>query len=547
MLEKLQKPYIVYHSIVSQDGHVIDNSELNTCPQNIIDDYFLIHQAFKAKAFLCEYKTLQDRYLVNATKDISCFGLWRMGREDYLPIHKNDYYVVSIDADCRLRSDLSYINDIRLGEKNPYIIEVLCKNASDEFLAYLQAYNIAYIFAGDDTIDYALAMHKLKKLFDIDVLLLEDNGEIGMALIHQGYVDEYSLIMTSQLNNPIVPDFLPTMDYGVVEHHQLIKSNWLYLAKNASNAIFKRNNNAIYASQIEIDPSDSKSTITVGSTHDALKDAIIKVCKELGHDAFEEYRGKGWRADVYVEANGQKYAFEVQVTPQSLRKTYERQAKYIRDGITCCWLFERESRNMKEEFEELPLFKFVQTPNGGFEVSLKGRKTLLLMDFVRDFINNRIRFCHHVKRSPLIDVKFIQMDCWSCGTVNYIYHVWPLKSTCNAELMYDDNLWESDKFVFHPEIVKKVKEYVNSDSGKHLPMGEIKERYSGMVGHSYMSFGCCKCDAIFGDFYVREAILDSWYNEEDIVDHLEIEVNAAETIQEELPHWCHPGDLVFCE
>ena len=105
----------------------------------------------------------------------------------------------------------------------------------------------------------------------------------------------------------------------------------------------------------------------------------------------------------------------------------------------------------------------------------------------------------------------------------------------------------SDKFIFHPEIVEKVKEYVNSDRGKHLPMGEIKERYSGMVVHSYMSFGCYKCDAIFGDFYVRKAIIDSWYYEEDIVDHLEIEVNASETMQEELPHWCHPGDLDFCE
>ena len=26
-----------------------------------------------------------------------------------------------------------------------------------------------------------------------------------------------------------------------------------------------------------------------------------------------------------------------------------------------------------------------------------------------------------------------------------------------------------------------------------------------------------------------------------------IEVNASETMQEELPHWCHPGDLDFCE
>ena len=101
--------------------------------------------------------------------------------------------------------------------------------------------------------------------------------------------------------------------------------------------------------------------------------------------------------------------------------------------------------------------------------------------------------------------------------------------------------------MFHPDIVRKIKEYVNSDSGKHLPMGEIKERYSGMVGHSYMSFGCCKCDAIFGDYYVKEAILFSRTYSEDVVDRMEIEVDAEETMQEIFPHWCHPGDLDFCE
>lgn len=547
MFEKLHKPYIVYHTITEQNGNVVRDLFSNACKQELIADYFQIHQAFKIKAFLCDCKTLQDRYIVDATKDIARFGLWHMDREDYMPTHKKDNYVVSIDETCSLRSDLPYINDIRLGNSNSYIIEVLCNNASDEFLAYLQAYNIAYIFAGDDTIDYALAMHKLKTLFDIDVLLLEGNREVGMAFIELGYVDELSLIMPLQSDELFVPDYLARMVYGIVEHRQLPCSKWLYLAKDATNAIFKRNNNAIYTRKPELCSYDSESDITIGSPHDALKYAILKECKALGFDAFVEYRGKGWRADVYVEANGQKFAFEVQVTPQSLRKTHERQAKYNRDEVICYWLFERESRNMKKEFEELPLFKFCLTSNGDFEVSLKGRKKLPLADFVRDFLNKRIRFCQHIKRSSIVDVKFLRMNCHKCGAENYIYHIWPLKSACNAELNYDDNLWVSDKFMFHPDIVRKVKEYVNSDLGKHLPMGEIKERDSGVEGHSYMSFGCCKCDAIFGDYYVKEAILFSRTNSEDVVDRMEIEVDAEETMQEIFPHWCHPGDLDFCE
>jgi hypothetical protein len=78
-------------------------------------------------------------------------------------------------------------------------------------------------------------------------------------------------------------------------------------------------------------------------------------------------------------------------------------------------------------------------------------------------------------------------------------------------------------------------------------MGEIKERYSRTVDKPYISFGCCKCDAIFGDLFVEEAILDSMCYKEDVVECLQIEVNSAETMAEYFPHWCHPGDLDFCE
>ena len=60
-----------------------------------------------------------------------------------------------------------------------------------------------------------------------------------------------------------------------------------------------------------------------------------------------------------------------------------------------------------------------------------------------------------------------------------------------------------------------------------------------------MSFGCSKCDAIFGDWYVREAIIDSFYDND--IEHIKIDVDAADTMEEEFPHWCHPGDLDFCE
>ncbi len=84
------------------------------------------------------------------------------------------------------------------------------------------------------------------------------------------------------------------------------------------------------------------------SFHNKVKDQVLQICRKLGFEAKEEHGGKGWRADVYVLANGQKYAFEIQISAQSLKKTLERQEKYIRDGVIGCWLFENEPRQLAE-------------------------------------------------------------------------------------------------------------------------------------------------------------------------------------------------------
>lgn len=341
-----------------------------------------------------------------------------------------------------------------------------------------------------------------------------------------------------------------------VAAYEKLKQYWEEQAKNPKPLVGGKMNDSVYRKQETTNPSLSTNNVEILGTNvvksnlqDPLRSAILDVCKTLGYIVSEKHQGRGLKADVYVDANGQKYAFEIQIVPQSFRTIHERQEKYIRDGITCCWLYEREKRNMGEEFEELPLFQFTQTPQGDFNISLKGRKTLTLTDFVREFLNSRIKFCKHIRRSPKVDVKFLKMHCWNrnCGAENYIYHIWPLKSACNAEIQYEDELWGGDKLMFHPEIVKQIKEYVNSDHGKHLPMGEIKDRYSRTIEESYMSFGCCECDAIFGEHYVKEAIWESLYHKEDIIEHLEIEVNTEDTILEELPHWCHSSTSNFCE
>ena len=59
------------------------------------------------------------------------------------------------------------IEDDDPGYDRAHIIEVLCEDAKDEYLAWLRSVGISYIFAGQKEMDLSLALSKLYSLFNI--------------------------------------------------------------------------------------------------------------------------------------------------------------------------------------------------------------------------------------------------------------------------------------------------------------------------------------------------------------------------------------------
>ena len=281
------------------------------------------------------------------------------------------------------------------------------------------------------------------------------------------------------------------------------------------------------------------------SFHKLVQQRIVEICNGLGLDARPEFKGKDWRADIMVESNGVSYAFEIQTSRQTLKRTKERQEKYIRDGVVGCWLFEKDPAGMMLEMMELPIFK-IEYEKGELFVSLKNRKTLPLHIFITDFINGKIKFCQTIKPLPEIEIKFVEFVCWNCGLINHIHYVAPLKSSCGAYIYPDETMWSSDKFAFHPEILKKIGEYAKTEKGQDLALAVVKERYSRTMHRSYMSFGCLLCDSIFGDFYIHELMIDD-YEGESTVEPLKFQADFPIPLRKDIPHWCHPGNHPFCD
>jgi len=142
-----------------------------------------------------------------------------------------------------------------------------------------------------------------------------------------------------------------------------------------------------------------------------------------------------------------------------------------------------------------------------------------------------------------------EINCWKYGTKQHVYFVSDeLKNRCGCNIEVIDTFWDDIKFEFYPTILNVVNEIINSEDGKNLKLGKIKKRYSRTVRKSYMSFGCIKCDAIFGDFPLMEERLEieSEGKNNDIVFVKEIEL-LKPIISEDKPHWCFSESKEFCE
>jgi hypothetical protein len=98
-----------------------------------------------------------------------------------------------------------------------------------------------------------------------------------------------------------------------------------------------------------------------------------------------------------------------------------------------------------------------------------------------------------------IGIVFISMSCWKCKKA--IQVIAGVRLTCQSE--------RYEKFVDFPFLIEKLIEIPEVQHClKNNEIGAIKRRFSNTVGHEYLANGCYYCDAIVGDFYLREELLE---------------------------------------
>ena len=181
----MERPYIICHMTTSIDGKV--TGDFLAAPESAaaIEHYYQINRDFKTDGFACGRVTMEGSFTGGSAPDLSPFEDAKPWRGDYVADPTATYFAVSFDRRGRLGWKAGRISDEDPGYDNSHIIEVMCNDASDSYLAYLRSIGVSYIFAGEREMDISLALKKLRQFFGIKTLLLEggSNDVLGGILL----------------------------------------------------------------------------------------------------------------------------------------------------------------------------------------------------------------------------------------------------------------------------------------------------------------------------------------------------------------------------
>ena len=179
---------VICHMMTSIDGKIDGNyMDENGC--NVSGTYYdtKIWEFGNANA---TGRTTAQMYFANANVDYSKYVNAEIDFSDN--IIKSDYYWIVFDRKGSCNWDT---NKITYGGKTANVVMVLTKQVSVEYLAHLKSLNISYIIAGNEDIDFNIALSKLKEKFEINTLVLTGGATINGAFYKNDVIDEISVVI----------------------------------------------------------------------------------------------------------------------------------------------------------------------------------------------------------------------------------------------------------------------------------------------------------------------------------------------------------------
>ncbi len=192
----MNRPYIFCHMMTSLDGKIMgqymETPEGSAAGDVFYNISFGKEPYYKHQGWLSGRVTTDDNFTFYSKPELDENAPIVPGGD--FVAKKTDMYYVSVDPSGKLgwkSSKLTYV------DTTAHVIEVLTEKTGNAYKAFLRKLGISYIIAGKETLNYELAMSKLKELFGIETLMLGGGGILNWSFIQAGMCDEISVVIAA--------------------------------------------------------------------------------------------------------------------------------------------------------------------------------------------------------------------------------------------------------------------------------------------------------------------------------------------------------------
>lgn len=246
-------------------------------------------------------------------------------------------------------------------------------------------------------------------------------------------------------------------------------------------------------------------------TKEQIIETILRVSNDMNLNAIAKYKSNKWKADVVVDYNNYKVAFNVCKSPRSVETAYNEMKS---ERVCGCWLLLPSDKSVYIDGELQPCFKLTDRQGEtcvylNSKFNTENSDVISLEEFISSIIKGNIRRAKKMNLN-FIDVCFFKESCWKCGKENDVYFINRLLSNNGISILYNDCCIEDD-LELNPIIVDSIIHHIKNHPELKIVMGDIKSRYSNTIQSAYPSFGCAYCDSLFGNFFIQESVSELRY------------------------------------
>ena len=192
----MARPYLFCHMMTSLDGKIMgrymDTPEGEAAGDVFYNIAFGKKPYYKHQGWLSGRVTTDDNFTFYEAPALNEHAP-AVPDGDYVSKNAKMYYV-SVDPSGTLgwkNTTLTYI------DTTAHVIEVLTGRASNAYKDFLCRLGISYIIAGEDALNYGLALSKLKELFGIETLMLGGGAALNWSFLQAGMCDEVSVVVAA--------------------------------------------------------------------------------------------------------------------------------------------------------------------------------------------------------------------------------------------------------------------------------------------------------------------------------------------------------------